>query len=143
MSSQQPKQYAAGSSQPERLIRTPQEVIDAAIKENRKIDWLCYPLCVAFAGIAIAACVAVVVYDKAWATWLGSSAVIGCSWLFAAATALWKSNTALRILEASLSDQKEAAKTFQMLRDVYVRSAAGPKLPTLPPFTRPPPNGGS
>ena len=58
--------------------------------------------------------------DKQWATIGGASASAVTVPLLYAAIGVWRGNVALRVLEASLSDPKEAKLTFEAVRKVYL-----------------------
>ena len=100
--------------------RTPREVIDAAIGENRKWDWLCYGLVMAFAAVGLGAVAFGALNNQMWPTIGGSVTTVVFLAPLYTAYRLWRENVALRVLEASLSDPKEAKATFEAFRLVYL-----------------------
>ncbi|MBN9522492.1 hypothetical protein J0H58_28885 [bacterium] len=133
------------TAQPTHLpsARPPGDIINQAIGENKKADWLCYALLFVFAIVAIGSVVAVLSGCSSWVAASAGSSVLASAWTFAAAIRMWQSNTALRVLEVTLSDKKEAEKTFKMLREVYLKNAAGPKPMSISVPKPSPPAGGS
>ena len=115
---------AEAATPPPLPARTPREVIDLAIAENRRWDWLAVGLVVTFALLGLAGILYGMWADKQWATIGGASASAVTVPLLYAAIGVWRGNVALRVLEASLSDPKEAKLTFEAVRTVYLAKVA-------------------
>jgi len=114
------------TASPSERPRTPGEVIDLAIAENKRWDWLCFGLVIAFATVGLVAIGYGAATNQQWTTIGGSVASVIFWPTLYYALGVWRSNTALRVLEASLSDPKEAKETFAALRAVYLaRHAKG------------------
>lgn len=107
--------------------RTPREIIDLAVAENRRWEWLCYGLVVLFAAVGAAGLVYGMVAGGQWPTVGGASAGAITVPLLYYAIGVWRANVALRVLEASLSDPAEAKKTFEAVRAVYLSRITGGK----------------
>jgi hypothetical protein len=100
--------------------RTPQELIDGAISENKKWDWLCFVLVCILSLLAIGGIVYGTIQNQ-WTAGVGAGvATLGFWPCLQYVREVRRENVALRVLEASLSDPKEAKATFETLRRVYV-----------------------
>ncbi|HJT76095.1 MAG TPA: hypothetical protein VJ739_02745 [Gemmataceae bacterium] len=106
--------------------RTAKQVIDQAIKENRRGEWLCYGFATAFvlAGLAVIG-KSLLAEQSAWSTAIGA-AVSALFWpAVNAARQIRRENLAIRLLEVPLSRAETAqAATVMLLR--AMAQAIGP-----------------
>src|SRR5262245_12608308 len=99
--------------------RTPQAIIDQAIKENSGAALLCYVLIVVFVGAGL--------FVLGWGAFHGHglvslSGAVTSSLFWPALTQarlIREKNMAIRLLELTLSGAQDAQRTATMLRDVY------------------------
>jgi|GEM_PF-5623471 len=103
-------------------VRTPKEVIDAAIRENTKWDWARYTMALLFTITAIGSLAWGVWYNQGWPVVGGATATGGAWMMIRHLSAIWKANTALRMIELSLSDKRTAKDALDDLRAVYRES---------------------
>ena len=103
-------------------MRTPREVIDAAISENTKWDWARYLMALLFMVTAIASLIWGMWYNQGWPVASGATATGGAWFMIRHLSAIWKANTALRMIELSLSDKRTAKAALDDLRAVYRES---------------------
>jgi hypothetical protein len=103
-------------------VRTPKEVIDAAIQENTKWDWARYIMALLFTIAAITAIIWGMWYNQGWPVAGGATATGGAWFMMRYLTDIWKTNTALRMIELSLSDKRTAKAALDDLRVVYRES---------------------
>ncbi|WP_171469878.1 hypothetical protein [Frigoriglobus tundricola] len=104
------------------VARTPREVIDTAISENTKWDWARYLMALLFTVTAIASLVWGVWSNNGWPVAGGAAATGGACFMIRHISAIWKANTALRMIELSLSDKRTANAALDDLRAVYRES---------------------
>jgi hypothetical protein len=101
--------------------RTAKQVIDQAIKENRRGEWLCYGFATAFvaAGLAVIG-KSLFTEQPAWSTAIGA-AVSALFWpAMNAARQIRRENLAIRLLEAPLSRAETAQAAADMLQKAFV-----------------------
>jgi len=115
--------------------RTAKLVIDQAIKENRRGEWLCYGFAVAFVGVGVAVIAkALFTEQSVWTTVVGG---VVSALFWPAMNAAWqirRENLAIRLLEAPLSRAETAQAAADMLQkvfiEVFVREGGGHRAET-------------
>jgi hypothetical protein len=100
--------------------RTPEQVINAAIVENKKWEWMCYFMAIGFGMTGLGAIWFGVWYNHQWATIGGSMSGLTFAWVLHKSIETWRANLTLRMLELSLNDSKELRATLAALREVYL-----------------------
>jgi hypothetical protein len=100
-------------------VRTPREVIDAAISENTKWDWARYTMALLFTVTAVASLVWGMWYNQGWPVAGGATATAGAWFMIRHLSAIWNNNTTLRMIELALSDKRTAKDALNDLRAVY------------------------
>ncbi|MBN9120460.1 MAG: hypothetical protein J0I06_15110 [Planctomycetes bacterium] len=106
-------------------VRTPMQVIDAAIRENTKWDWARYTMALSFTVTALGALVWGVWYNQGWPGWpvaSGATSTGGAWVMIRHLSAIWKANTSLRMIELTLSDRRTARGALEDLRKIYLES---------------------
>jgi len=83
--------------------RSAREVIDAAIRENRRWDWLCFGLLLLFAPLGGLGIVVGIVYNQVWPAVGGSVSTAACPPVLWFAYRVWRKNVEIRLLEFPLS----------------------------------------
>lgn len=100
--------------------RTPEQVIDVAITENKKWEWLCFGMALGFGLTALVAIWFGAWYNNEWAAVGGSASSAAFAWVLQKAIGIWRANMTLRMLELSLNEPKEVKATLAALREVYL-----------------------
>ena len=100
--------------------RTPREVIDAAITDNKRWEWVSYAILIAHAVVALGGLVFGICYNQQWTTIGGGVATLGLGGTLYAALATWRANVLLRMLELSLNDPREVRATLAALREAFL-----------------------
>jgi hypothetical protein len=107
------------SDSPKPPVRTPQEVIDAAIRENRRWEWLCFALIVLCLAVGIALIVIGVVREQGLLA-LSGTLFGSLFWpALAHATSIRRENIAVRLLEYPLSQARTEKQSAEAIRDVF------------------------
>ena len=115
--------------------RTAKQVIDQAIEENGRGEWLCYGFATSFvlAGLAVIG-KSLFVEQSGWTTAIGA-ALSGLFWpAMNAARQIRRENLAIRLLEAPLSRAETAQAAADMLQkafvEVFVKEGGGRRAET-------------
>lgn len=101
------------------LMRTPEEVIDQAIEENRVPEYILYGMAIAFLFLGIMLIIWSIMHGQPW-TAVAGAALDGLAWpAYKQTKILRQQNLILRMLEIPLSRAKTAEEAAKMLTEKF------------------------
>jgi hypothetical protein len=96
-------------------------VIDHAIRENRRWEWLCFVMTATFAASGVGVLIAGAVTGNGLVSLAGAVAA-GLFWpAFQAAERLRRANMAIRMMEIPLRNAKTADEAADAIREAFLR----------------------